>query len=73
MAKALGTGFGESAAHNEIEIRNDEAGKPVVGLFGKTLETFLELGGEKIEISLSHGKDYAVAFAVMTHSEETNE
>lgn len=69
VSKAFGTGMGESAQPLEIEITNDEMGKPSVRLSGKALETFEKLNGKSIEISLSHSHDYAVAFAVITFRE----
>ena len=70
VSKALGTGIGESAELLDIEISNDTLGKPMVLLSGKALKTFNENHGDKIEISLSHSHDYAVAFAVVTFKEE---
>lgn len=73
VSKAFGTGLGEKASPGEIEILNDNLGKPIVKLSGNALETFDALGGAGIEISLSHGRDYAVAFAVITYKEDENE
>lgn len=73
VSKAFGTGFGEKASPKEIEIINDTNGKPFISLSGMAKDTFERIGGEKIDISLSHGRDYAVAFAVMTYKEEDNE
>lgn len=70
VSKALGTGIGESAELLDIEISNDNLGKPLVVLRGKALKTFKDKRGEGIEISLSHSHDYAVAFAVLTFKEE---
>ena len=69
VSKALGTGMGESAQPLEIEITNDELGKPVVSLSGNALRTFEHMNGQSMEISLSHSHDYAVAFAVITFGE----
>ena len=73
VAKALGTGMGDKASPAEIEIKNDENGKPFVVLSGSAQKTFTGLGAEKIDISLSHGRDYAVAFAVITYKGDFNE
>ncbi len=72
VAKAFGTGLGEHAAPSEIEILNDPIGKPYISLKGTAKETFRRIGAEKIDISLSHGRDYAVAFAVITYKEDNN-
>ena len=70
VAKALGTGFGSTTNPLEIEILNDSYGKPYILLNGKTKETFESMGAENIDISLSHSRDYAIAFAVITYKEE---
>jgi len=73
VAKALGTGLGSKASPLEIEVLNDSHGKPYVLLKGTTKETFEQIGAVGVEISLSHGRDYAVAFAVITYKEEKHE
>lgn len=65
LAKALGCGFGGKCAWQDIEIVNDEAGKPVMSLSGTARETFCSLGGKKIHLSISHEKDYATAFVIL--------
>lgn len=70
VSKALGTGIGEKAELLDIEISNNEAGKPQISLSGMALKTFNEKNGLNIDISLSHSHDYAVAFAVITYREE---
>ena len=73
VSKAFGTGLGKDASPLEIEILNDDNGKPYILLSGKARETFERIGAEKIDISLSHGRDYAVAFAVITYKEDNDE
>lgn len=63
--KALGTGWRDKMNINEVEILNDELGKPFIELRGETLRTFEQRGGKTIQVSLSHIKDYAVAFVVI--------
>lgn len=72
VSKAFGTGLGDSASLLEIEILNDPNGKPYILLRGAARETFTRIGAKDIDISLSHGRDYAVAFAVITYKEENN-
>lgn len=62
VAKAFGTGIGEHAQFNEIEILNDKSGKPFVKLHGRACMYYMELSASDISISLSHCKDYAVAY-----------
>jgi len=63
VSKVLGTGFA-GIAWREIEILNDSRGKPVVSLSGRAQARAIELGIQHIEISLSHSREYAVAFAI---------
>ena len=48
----------------EIEVVNEESGKPVLRFHGDT-EMLLEGLSIKVEISLSHTQDYAVAAAIV--------
>ncbi|MBN2557382.1 MAG: holo-ACP synthase [Clostridia bacterium] len=73
VSKAMGTGLGEKASPLEIEVVNNHAGKPGIVLSGRTKESFEQMGAVKIEVSLSHGRDYAVAFAVITYREDIDE
>ncbi|NLC68777.1 MAG: holo-ACP synthase [Clostridiaceae bacterium] len=68
VAKALGTGIGKGAGLKDIEILNDESGKPYVFLSGKFREYFVSLNGKSISLSMSHCKNYAVAFAIVETS-----
>ncbi len=64
VAKALGTGF-MGFAPKDIEIVQDNKGKPFCFLYNGASERFKEIGGSDIYISISHSKDTAVAFAVI--------
>lgn len=66
VSKAFGTGIGENAFFNEIEILNDASGKPYVNLYGRARSFYESLGATGISISLSHCKEYAVAYVVIT-------
>jgi holo-[acyl-carrier protein] synthase len=59
--KALGTGWGDGVGWKEIEVINDEAGKPKINITGRALEKFNELGARAAHISLSHSKELAIA------------
>lgn len=60
--KATGLGLNAGMRWRDIEVLNDEKGKPAVRLSGKTGEL---LYGKTIHISLSHSKNTAVAVAVV--------
>jgi holo-[acyl-carrier protein] synthase len=61
VAKSLGTGFGEHLRFHDIEILNEESGKPFVRLSKPVLRKFQFA---TIEISISHTKNVAVAIAI---------
>jgi len=46
----------------EIEILSDPGGKPSVRVYGKARNRADSLGLDKLNISLSHSKEYAIAF-----------
>jgi phosphopantetheine--protein transferase-like protein len=55
---------GDSIRLNEIEILEDETGKPAVILWGNVKEKAEQNGIGTIHLSLSYDTDYAVAFSV---------
>lgn len=57
VAKALGTGFQNNFSFLDIEILNDDLGKPLVYLSDK-------LYGYVVHVTLSHCREYATATAV---------
>jgi holo-[acyl-carrier protein] synthase len=63
--KALGTGWAQGISFDQIEIINDELGKPDIVLSGKAGEFVNEKGIIKIYLSITHLKDYAVAMVVL--------
>ena len=63
--KALGTGWRDGMKWTEINIVNNELGKPEIRISGKTLEYFWELGMVNTNLSISHTKEFAVAFVII--------
>lgn len=61
IVKALGVGFGDVLQFHDIEIVNDVLGKPNVFLSPSAKQRFLD---QEIELSISHCKSHAVAFAI---------
>ena len=47
----------------EIEILSDPSGKPLVNLYGKAQKQAQGLGLDRLAITLSHSREYAVAVA----------
>lgn len=64
VSKALGTGF-SGFEFKDIEIDRTAAGKPIVVLKGKAKLIAQKYGNYKIHVSISHGVDSAIAYAIM--------
>jgi holo-[acyl-carrier protein] synthase len=63
--KALGTGWLNGTAFNEVEISNNTDGKPELTLIGQTAELLKEQGPLKISVSLTHLKTIASAIVII--------
>ncbi len=63
--KALGTGYRYGMAFHEIEVLNDELGKPYVNPLGKVKEYLSEHQINHIHLSISHVKSVASAMVVL--------
>ncbi|PIQ30821.1 MAG: hypothetical protein COW63_09145 [Bacteroidetes bacterium CG18_big_fil_WC_8_21_14_2_50_41_14] len=63
--KALGTGYRYGMAFHEIEVLNDDLGKPVIQLHGKVKEYLEKEHVKHIHLSISHVKEMANAMVVM--------
>jgi holo-[acyl-carrier protein] synthase len=63
--KATGAGWRNGTAFNEIEITNNDEGKPELILLGKTKKTLAHFDIKKIFISLSHLKSIASAVVII--------
>ena len=60
-AKALGPGFGDKVAFTDIEIVNDELGKPTINISEKLSILF---NNPNFLVSISHCKNYALATVI---------
>jgi holo-[acyl-carrier protein] synthase len=61
----MGTGYRNGMKWTDISVENNELGKPEIRLEGKTLENFSKKNFKHIHLSISHTKEYAVAFVVI--------
>jgi len=66
LMKALGTGWNGGISFKEINITNNSLGKPEIELQGKTHELAQKLGVTNIYVSLSHCKQFANAFIILS-------
>ncbi len=63
VMKALGTGA-KGISWREIEILANPCGQPLVHLYGKAQNKAQSLGLDRLAISLSDSREYAIAFVV---------
>ena len=63
VSKALGTGIGD-VNFTDIEVVNDERGKPELVLHNNAKRLAEELGLSQWSISISHTNTHAIGFAV---------
>ena len=63
VAKALGTGIGD-VKWVEIEVVNDERGRPKIVLHGAAAMVAADLGLTEWSLSLSYTHEHAIAFVV---------
>lgn len=65
LFKALGTGWRNGTEWKEIEVVNDELGKPTIRLSGKTEELSQQIGVKNILLSITSTENYGVAQVVL--------
>jgi holo-[acyl-carrier protein] synthase len=64
FGKALGTGL-EGIALKDIMVASSHNGRPEMHVWGTARAAFEKSGANRIHLSLSHEKEYAVAMIVM--------
>jgi holo-[acyl-carrier protein] synthase len=69
ILKALGTGWRRGISWLDVEIRNEPGGKPIVALRGGAKDVVEQLGIREIQVSISHCRSHATAFAVAVGKE----
>ena len=63
--KAVGTGLRHGLSFLDIEVFNDELGKPEMILHGKARELIKKIGATNIQISLTHLRDWVNAIVII--------
>jgi holo-[acyl-carrier protein] synthase len=66
ILKALGTGWTAGIRWVDIQVANDDAGRPVASVSGRVDDLMRAAGVTAIHVSLSHDGDYAIAHAILT-------
>ena len=64
VMKSLGCGM-DDVSFKEVEIRPDPKGRPTAVLSGRALAKLTDLGASRVLVSISHGKEQAVAMAAV--------
>jgi holo-[acyl-carrier protein] synthase len=67
-SKALGTGW-YGLSFREIEVLKKESGEPVLKLHGRANKRASELGCTDWQISISHEREFAIAFVIGSNSQ----
>jgi holo-[acyl-carrier protein] synthase len=65
VLKALGTGWAQGLSLRQVEIKRLASGAPTVILHGSAQVRAESLGSQRIHLSISHERRYAVALAVL--------
>lgn len=63
--KALGTGLSQGIRWHDVQVDNDDAGRPLLQLDGVAQERMTALGASRSHVSISDEKDYVVAFIIL--------
>jgi holo-[acyl-carrier protein] synthase len=66
FSKAIGTGWTGAFRWTDVEVRNDEAGKPSFILHNSLAEQF---GGMNIHLTLSHSGAYVAAVVIIQNND----
>ncbi len=63
VLKVLGTGWAKGIHWTDIEVINEVSGAPIIRLANKASEIASDQGIRAVQISISHCRAYATAFA----------
>jgi holo-[acyl-carrier protein] synthase len=64
-AKALGTGISRGVTWKEFEVKREASGKPSLHLSGRAAELAGAMGVRRIQLSLTHSREFAWAVVVV--------
>ena len=63
-AKALGTGISRGVSWKEFEVRREASGRPTLHLSGRAAELAEAMGVKRVQLSLTHSRELALAVVV---------
>ncbi|MEM7264228.1 MAG: holo-ACP synthase [Planctomycetota bacterium] len=64
ISKSLGTGVSGAMSWTELQVLSEPSGQPTVTLLGESAEVARRAGVGKVLLSISHGRDLAIAHAI---------
>jgi len=70
VLKALGTGWVRGISWRDVEVRNDQNGKPSIALAGGARDACERRGITTMLISISHCRSHATAYALALGEED---
>ncbi len=70
ILKAVGTGWRKGISWRDVEVWNDDSGRPRVGLRGGARDAVQHMGVKKILVSISHCRSHATAYAIALGPEQ---
>lgn len=70
VLKAMGTGWAKGISWRDIEVCNDEGGRPSILLDGAAREICERRGVHEMLISISHCRSHATAYALAVAGDE---
>ena len=63
--KALGTGIFGSVRFRDIEVTNDDKGKPLLAFSGSAAELASAMGAARLHVSIAHSDSHATAVVLL--------
>lgn len=63
--KAIGTGWNRGVRWRDVEVRRSPGSRPTIVFYGKAAEFFANLGATRAHLSLTHTKEFAMAYVVL--------
>ncbi|MFH1752793.1 MAG: holo-ACP synthase [Candidatus Omnitrophota bacterium] len=69
VLKAFGGGWSRTLPWKDVEVVNDENGKPEIRLYREAKKIYSKRNIDKILVSMSHTKEHAVANAILVGSD----
>ncbi len=67
-SKALGTGMRKGVAWRQMEVLQENSGRPVLVLNGNARRLAMQIGAQSWMVSLSHEGEYATAVVILQNT-----